>query len=73
MLRIKIKSKCNTRGSEISVWQSGNRHALWMIEQQQKQQITLGKEIQNGGRIEIEKKMIYGLMKTKNMVITTGK
>ena len=44
-----------------------------MKEQQQKQQITLGKEIQNGGRIEIEKKMIYGLMKTKNMVITTGK
>ena len=44
-----------------------------MIEQQQKQQITLGKEIQNGRRIEIENKMIYGLMKTKNMVITTGK
>ena len=34
---------------------------------------NMGKRIQNCRRMEIEKKMIYGLKKTKYMVITTGK
>ena len=34
---------------------------------------NIRKAIQNYGRMEIEKKIIYGLNKTKNMVIKTGK
>ena len=58
-----IKSKRNSRGSEISVRQSGNRDASVYILSNRNTRLNQ-EGIQNCRRMEIEKKMIYGLKKT---------